>query len=86
MPSDSSSTPAPFKFTENSKAMYDAVLEAPPFFIRWVVRGKVDAAMRARGCGTVTEDLMYDVCKEVTPANQLDRTIEVLDKHKTTAK
>jgi hypothetical protein len=64
--------------------MYDAVLAGPPFFIRWLVKNQVDAALTKRGCGTVTEDIMYDVCREVTPKMQLDKTMEILDKHRTT--
>jgi hypothetical protein len=80
-----SATPLPFEFTENSKAMYDAVLAAPPFFVRWLVRGKVDTAMKARGCGTVTEDIMYEVTREVTPKDNLAAAIEILDTLRTTS-
>jgi hypothetical protein len=76
--------PGPFEFTENSKAMYDSVLAAPPFFVRWLVRGKFDAALRARGCGTVTEDIMYEVTREVTPKDNLAGAIAILEKLKTT--
>jgi hypothetical protein len=83
--SDSSKTdPPPLDFQENSKAMYDATLAAPPFFVRWLVRSKLDHALRARNCGPVTEAIMYDACREVTPENQIDRVMAVLDKHKTT--
>ena len=75
--------PPPFDFTENSKAMYDDTLSSPPFFIRWLVRSKLDAALKARGCGTITEQIMHDACREVTPESQIDKVIEVLDKHKT---
>mmetsp|Transcript_23679 Transcript_23679/g.38580 ORF Transcript_23679/g.38580 Transcript_23679/m.38580 type:complete len:94 (+) Transcript_23679:165-446(+) len=74
----------PFDFQENTQAMYDAVCSAPPFFIRWLVRSKLDKALKDRGCGVVTEAIMYDACKEITPENQIDRTMGVLDKHKTT--
>lgn len=80
-----SDPPPPFDFQENSKAMYDATLAAPPFFIRWLVRSKLDAALKERKCGPVTEAILYDACREVTPANQIDRVIAVLDKHKTTS-
>jgi hypothetical protein len=72
-----------FEFTENSKAMYEGVTTAPPWFVRFLVKNKVDNALKARGCGKVTEQIIYDVCKEVTPSNMLDRTIEVCDKHRT---
>ena len=74
----------PFDFQENSKAMYDAVCAAPPFFVRWLVRSKLDQGLKEKGCGIVTEDIMYEVCRKVTPEHSVDRTIEVLDKHKTT--
>ena len=74
----------PYEFQENSKAMYDAVIAAPPFFVRWLVRSKLDKALKYRGCGVVTEQIMYDACREISPANQIDRTIAVLDPLKTT--
>ncbi|KAG7367946.1 hypothetical protein IV203_030689 [Nitzschia inconspicua] len=78
-------TQQPFDFQENSKAMYDATLAAPPFFVRWLVRSKLDAALKERNnCGTVTEAIMYEACRQITPENQIDRVMEVLDKHKTT--
>jgi hypothetical protein len=64
--------------------MYDAVIAAPPFFIRWLVRSKLDKALKDRACGVVTEQIMYDACREISPENQVDRTITVLDQHKTT--
>jgi hypothetical protein len=73
-----------FDFQENTKAMYDAVCAAPPFFVRWLVRSKLDQGLKERGCGKVTEDIMYEVCRKVTPEHSIDRTIDVLDKHRTT--
>lgn len=70
-----------FIFTENTKAMYDD--KKPPFFVRFLVRNKVNGALTARGCGKVTEQIMYDVIKETTPENMLQRSIDVLDEHRT---
>ena len=72
-----------FIFTENTKAMYDDILSKPPFFVRFLVRSKVNGALTARGCGKVTEQIMYDVIKETTPENMLQRSIDVLDEHRT---
>ncbi|KAL3912170.1 MAG: hypothetical protein SGILL_006990, partial [Bacillariaceae sp.] len=52
----------------------------------WLVRNKMDAALKERGCGAITESIMYEVCKEITPDNQIDNVIQVLDKHKTAKK
>eukprot|EP00529_Nitzschia_sp_RCC80_P034434 CAMPEP_0113487920 /NCGR_PEP_ID=MMETSP0014_2-20120614/25751_1 /TAXON_ID=2857 /ORGANISM="Nitzschia sp." /LENGTH=97 /DNA_ID=CAMNT_0000381619 /DNA_START=130 /DNA_END=423 /DNA_ORIENTATION=+ /assembly_acc=CAM_ASM_000159 len=72
-----------FIFTENTKAMYDDMLSKPPFFVRFIVRSKVNGALTARGCGKVTEQIMYDVIKETTPENMLQRSIDILDEHRT---
>jgi hypothetical protein len=73
-----------FEFKENSKAMFDDVCNLTPWLVRHFTRNGMVNGLKARGCGAVTESIMYDVCREVTPAKYLDRTIEVLDKDKTT--
>jgi len=73
-----------FVWKENSKAMYDKVCEAAPWFVRHFTRSGLNKGLKAKGCGEVTEQHMYDVCKEVTPERFLDRTVKILDEHKTT--
>jgi hypothetical protein len=73
-----------FQFEENSKAMFDDVCNGTPWLVRHFTRSGLVKGLTARGCGVVTESIMYDVCREVTPVKYLDRTIAILDKDKTT--
>ena len=70
-------------FQENSKEMFDKVCQASPFFVRHFTRNGLVKGLKARGCGKVTESIMYDVCREVTPPKYLDNTLKILDEHKT---
>jgi hypothetical protein len=71
------------RFEQNSKQMYDKVLEESPWFIRGVVQKKVDKAIREVCEKGVTEQDMYEVVKQTTPKKFLKRSFEILDAHKT---
>jgi hypothetical protein len=71
-------------FTENSKAMFDKVCEATPWLFRHFTRNGLIKGLKEHGCGDVTEELMYTVCKEVTPKQHLEKTLKILDENKTT--
>ena len=71
-------------FLENSKAMYDGVCGASPWFVRHFTRNGLNKGLEKRGCGDVTEAIMYDVCREVTPEKYLESTLKILDGLKTT--
>lgn len=73
-----------FNFQENSKEMFDQVCLASPWFVRHFTRNGLIKGLKARKCGDVTESIMYDVCKEVTPPKYLEDTLKILDEHKTT--
>jgi hypothetical protein len=73
-----------FTWLENSKTMFDKVCEASPWFVRHFTRNGMLKNLQSRGTTDVTEAIMYDVVKEVTPAKYLPKTLEILDEHKTT--
>jgi hypothetical protein len=73
-----------FNFTENSKEMFDKVCESSPWFVRHFTRNGLVKGFKERGCGDVTEKIMYDVCKQVTPPKYLENTLKILDECKTT--
>ena len=70
-------------FTENSREMFDKVCQNTPWFVRHFTRNGLVKGLKEHGCGDVTEDLMYVVCKEVTPAKYLETTLKILDDCKT---
>ena len=81
--SSSASIMEDFIFEGNSRAMFDQVCQATPWFVRHFTRNVLVKGLKSHGCGTVTEDLMYKVCREVTPSQHLDKTLKILDENKT---
>ena len=84
-----------FDFQENSREMFDKVCQATPFLFRHFTRNGLIQGLKERGgagCGSknnkarvvVTEAIMYDVCKQVTPEKHLENTLKILDECKTT--
>ena len=73
-----------FDFQENSKAMFIDVCNASPKLVRHFTRNALTKGLKERGCGTVYESTMYDVCKEVTPAKYMEQTMKILDNDRTT--
>ena len=74
-----------FEFKENSKTMFEEVCNATPWFVRHFTRNGLVRGLKEKGCGQVTESIMYEVCRDVTPEKHLERTIAILDKNKTGA-
>ena len=72
-----------FNWKENSKGMYDKVIEATPWLFRHFTRNGLDKGLVAKGCGDVTEAIMYDLVREVTPAKHLEASLKILDENKT---
>ena len=72
-----------FNFTENSREMFDKVCASTPWFVRHFTRNGLVKGLEERGCGDVTEMIMYDVCKQVTPPKYLERTLKILEECKT---
>lgn len=72
-----------FEWKDNSKQMFDKVCESTPWFVRHFTRNGLTKGLTERG-PVVTEQGMYDVCREVTPASHLEATITILDEYRTT--
>lgn len=72
-----------FVWKENSKEMFEKVCLASPWFVRHFTRNGLVKGLQSRGCGDVTEALMYDVVNEVTPEKYHEQTIKILDENKT---
>jgi len=76
-----------FIFLDNSHAMLEAVCQRTPWFVRSMARKNIHKSLtkhlNSRNNNDVTEDLMFTVCKEVTPSLYLDETLKVLDSLKT---
>lgn len=73
-----------FEFQGNSQAMMEAVVARTPWFIRSVVRRNLFKGFAKHGNNNkkVTEDMVYAVCQEITPASHLSTTLQILDQHK----
>jgi hypothetical protein len=71
-------------WTENSKAMFDACCASTPWLVRHFTRSGFARGLAARGCGTVTEQNMFDVARDVTPPAHLEKTLGILNKLRTT--
>jgi hypothetical protein len=72
-------------FTGNSKIMFEEVCNATPWLFRHFTRNGLVKGLKEEGCGQVTEETMYKVCKQVTPEKHLALTMEILDKHKSSS-
>ena len=64
--------------------MHDKVIGATPFLFRHFTRSGLDKGLIQHGCGDVTEDIMYQVIREVTPPAHLETTLKILDENRTT--
>ena len=73
-----------FEWKDNSKQMFNKVCEATPWFARHFTRSGLMKGLKEHGSGVVTEQEMYDVCREITPAAHLTTTIAILDEYNTT--
>jgi propanediol dehydratase large subunit len=71
-----------FTWKDNSKVMFDKVVASSPFFVRAMTRNAVVKGLASRGCGEVSEQQMFDVCKEVTPSPFLERTLKILEENR----
>jgi hypothetical protein len=75
-----------FNFLENTEVMFDKVYHASPIFVRHFTKGALIKGLQEHGCGDVTEEMMFVVCKKVTPAPYLETTLNILDENRTTPK
>ena len=63
--------------------MFENVCQGTPFFVRHFTRNGLLKGLKERGCVDVTEQIVYDVVKETTPKQHLEKTIRILDENKT---
>jgi len=73
-----------FTWNDNAQEMFDKVVAASQFFVRHFTRSALVSGLQARGCGAVTEQLMFDVCREKTPSAFLEQTLKLLEDTRTT--
>lgn len=73
------------RFEQNSRLMYDDILEAMPWFIRKMVQKNMNNAIAELCEEAVTENDMYAVIAKITPKSNLQDSLDVLDKLKTRA-
>ena len=72
-------------FGQNSKVMYDNIIDGVPRVFRSKTKAKFDRAIIevCRG-GLVTEQDMHEVARSTTPKMFLQRSFDIIDEHKTT--
>ena len=77
-------------FDQNTKIMYETILNKVPWFVRDTSQKKLDAAIYEICVGdtnndkcVVKEDDMYEVVKRTTPKLFVQKSIDIIDKHKT---
>lgn len=70
--------------------MYETILNKVPWFVRDTSQKKLDAAIYEICVGdtnndkcVVKEDDMYEVVKRTTPKLFVQKSIDIIDKHKT---
>ena len=64
--------------------MYETVVNQTPWPFRHFPRSAILKGLAQQGCGTVTEPVLMQVCQEVTPEKYLDKTMDILERMKTT--
>ena len=77
-------------FAQDTKVIYDALINKVPWFVRETSKKNLDAAI-FEICGgddtndkcVVKEDDMYEVVKRTTPKLFVQKSIDIIDKHKT---
>ena len=72
-----------FAFVGNSATMYEKVCEASPFFVRHFTRKAILKEIELKGYQEVTEKVFSQIIQEVTPEKFLEKTLAILDEHKT---
>ena len=68
-------------FEQNSKLMYDKVLEGHPILARRVVQRNLNRAITKKCTEKVTERDMYQIIKQESPKALLEYNLMILDKH-----
>ena len=68
-------------FQQNSKLMYDKVLEGHPSFVRHIVERNLNKALAEKCTRMVSESDLYQVIKQESPRALLEYNLMILDKH-----
>ena len=68
-------------FEQNSKLMYDKVLEGHPAIVRHIVERNLNKALAEKCTRMVSENDLYQVIKQESPKALLDYNLMILDKH-----
>lgn len=63
--------------------MFDAVVNQTPWLFRHFPRNSILNGIKEKGCDKVTEDLLIEVCREVTPEKYFEKTVKTLEETKT---
>jgi hypothetical protein len=72
-----------YQWNGNSKTMYDEVVNMTPWIFRHFPRSAILKGLNEKGSSTVTEEGLIAVCKDVTPEQYREKTMAVLEEHKT---
>jgi len=68
-------------FEQNSKLMYDKVLEGHPLIVRHIVERNLNKAIAEKCTRMVSESDLYQVIRQESPGALLDYNLIILDKH-----
>jgi len=65
--------------------MFDSeeVVSLTPWLFRHFPRSAIVKGRQERSCKTVTEEVLMEVCQEVSPEKYLEQTMKALDEFKT---
>lgn len=63
--------------------MFEEVVNQTPWIFRHFPRTAILNGLKEKKCGTVTEAILIDVCRETTPEKYKEKTIAILEKMKT---
>ena len=68
-------------FQQNSKLMYDKVLEGHPSIVRHIVERNLNNALAEKCIRIISESDLYQVIKQESPRALLEYNLMILDKH-----
>ena len=72
-----------FEWSGQSKSMFEEVVNLTPWVFRHFPRSAILAGLNESGSKVVTEESLIEVCKKVTPEKYMEKTMAVLEEHRT---
>jgi hypothetical protein len=63
--------------------MFEEVVAQTPWLFRHFPRTAILTGLKEKGCKTVTEAILIEVCKETTPDKYKEKTMAILERMKT---